>query len=782
LEYLTVTKLVILKIGDGSFEQGFPVTLQIGAEQSLPTTVIEGRLPAAPELPGDYQRWQAQYKALDALFRLSAPAQQVTNVSLTDACQTLSDTLVKRLNAWIRTEEFDPIRSNWLKRLQPDEPMRIILQARDSRLQQLPWHLLDLLKGYDRAEIAVSASYDQPTQITSNRRQVKILAILGDSEGINTKADEALLQQLPHAQVTFLAEPERTELTAQLWQQPWDILFFAGHSASRQNYESGVIYLNKTDKLTLGELKYTLRKAVEQGLKLAIFNSCDGLGIARELADLQIPQIIAMREPVPDRVAQEFLKSFLAAFSQGESLYLAVRQAREQLEGWEHRFPCATWLPMIFQNLAVQPPTWQELTGQGQAGGGAPRRAGITWVQALGASLAATAAIVGIRHLGWLQALELKAFDQTLQMRSLIKPEKPDDRILVIEIDNDSVTEQERQQERLGNKSISDRYLIKLLDILAPHQPAAIGMDLQRDAQGVPPAVVKRLQAATSLVGICQGSYGKNPGFAPPAGIPADNIGFAETAVDPDQVIRRHLLFRDPEAGSPCQTDLSFSLLLALRYLAIRNVTAQFTPDLQLGKTPFTSLERLPGSYQQARQLKHLGGNQVLLNYRDMAAQPFAAISLSDVLRGRLSPEQIRDRVILLGVTHAKSTDMVLTPNGTKIPGVFVQAQMVSQIISAGLQERPLLRGWPEWAEMVWMGGWAVVGGMIIWCCPQPWLRRLGLTTAFVLLYATSLGGLTQGYWLPLVPAGLTLALTSGGLALYQASIKPSSLPALSAD
>lgn len=91
--------------------------------------------------------------------------------------------------------------------------------------------------------------------------------------------------------------------------------------------------------MTIEQLKYALKKAVVGGLNIAIFNSCDGLGLAQQLADLQIPQIIVMREPVPDRVAQAFLKYFLAAFAQGQSFYLAVREARERLQGLEDRFP-----------------------------------------------------------------------------------------------------------------------------------------------------------------------------------------------------------------------------------------------------------------------------------------------------------------------------------------------------------------------------------------------------------------------------------------------------------
>jgi hypothetical protein len=139
----------------------------------------------------------------------------------------------------------------------------------------------------------------------------------------------------------------------------WDILFFAGHSKSEG--ETGRIYINQTDSLTIAELSYALRNAVANGLQLAIFNSCDGLGLAIELEQLHIPQMIVMRESVPDQVAQAFLTHFLAAFATGKSFYLAQREAREKLHGLEDKFPCASWLPTIFINPAAVPPFWQDL-------------------------------------------------------------------------------------------------------------------------------------------------------------------------------------------------------------------------------------------------------------------------------------------------------------------------------------------------------------------------------------------------------------------------------------
>ena len=89
-------------------------------------------------------------------------------------------------------------------------------------------------------------------------------------------------------------------------------------------------------------------------MKLAIFNSCDGLGLARNLADLRIPYTIVMREPIPDIVAQHFLEYFLTVFASGESLYTSVQQARVRLqEELESQYPCASWIPVIFQNPAA---------------------------------------------------------------------------------------------------------------------------------------------------------------------------------------------------------------------------------------------------------------------------------------------------------------------------------------------------------------------------------------------------------------------------------------------
>ncbi|MEA5571106.1 pentapeptide repeat-containing protein [Calothrix sp. UHCC 0171] len=353
-------KLVVLKLGSGNLNTGYPVTLQISLEGEHPYFESNGQLPPAPELALAYTQWQISYhQSLQGKLRIKFPETQVTNISKRDLfkeCDRLSFQLYKQVNFWLNSPQFRPLKEQLLEKLNPDESIRILLQTADNQLRRIPLHLWDFFERYPQAEIALSSTtYERKSTFQSPKSHVKILAILGDSTGINIHKDRALLEQLPNAEVNFLVEPQRQVLNDKLWLQEWDILFFAGHSFTESEAGIGYFRINKTDSLTITELKNALTKAIAQGLQLAIFNSCDGLGLATNLADLHIPQLIVMREPVPDTVAQEFLKNFLTEFSTGQSLYQSVREARMKLQGLENDFPCASWLPVICQNPAEIP-------------------------------------------------------------------------------------------------------------------------------------------------------------------------------------------------------------------------------------------------------------------------------------------------------------------------------------------------------------------------------------------------------------------------------------------
>ncbi len=378
--------LVSLSLGAGSCQLGFQtVTVQLWSDLTALPVKFSGSLPPAPELIELYDRWQALYQALhhrldlsgneaspnrsltSDLSKIQFAPQGINNISEAEF-ERVNQNLQIALNTWLQSEDFFSIDQRLRLRLDPSASIQFIVETDDRLLRHLPWHLWNLLEYCAQAEVAFSAQeYEQapiafPVTTQPPRKSVRVLAILGNSHGIDIQKDRALLEQLPQVESVFLSEPSRSELNQSLWDsQGWDIVFFAGHSTSHHN--TGRLFINPTESITVEQLRHALKAAIAQGLKLAIFNSCDGLGLAQALESLNLPQLIVMREPVPDRVAHVFLQNFLQALAQGIAFYPALRRAREQLQGIEGEYPGASWLPTLCQNPAAPSFSWPDLAG-----------------------------------------------------------------------------------------------------------------------------------------------------------------------------------------------------------------------------------------------------------------------------------------------------------------------------------------------------------------------------------------------------------------------------------
>lgn len=376
-----MAKLIFLKITRGSFEEGFEVTLQIGKEGGIFSTSQDYKLPETSEnISKIYDEWRSDYfyfqRCLESRNhkRLGLKLGKNSQEEVKEKCRQSYIKLIDSIKAWLNqydNREFKKLQDRILQELGESkgkkEEVRVFIQTKDDLMNKLFWQAWDIFseaRTKVKVEIALSPpSFERIEREAIVREQAppRILAILGDSTGINLQKDRAVLEDLG-VPVTFLKEPPRQLVSDMIWGEDWDILFFAGHSSSENG--KGRIYIRSEPKeyITVENLKPGLSNAIERGLKLAIFNSCDGLELAYDLAELNIPQLIVMREPVPDMVAQRFVKHFLAAFSRGESLYLAVWEARGRLqtEGREDEYPGASLLPIICQNAAEASMVWSQ--------------------------------------------------------------------------------------------------------------------------------------------------------------------------------------------------------------------------------------------------------------------------------------------------------------------------------------------------------------------------------------------------------------------------------------
>ncbi len=367
-----MTRQVVIKIPGGDFQAGFPVVLEfwedgriIAIDRDCPP------LPAQPEIEENYKEWRKIHKGLgDRMIQF--PDVQITNQSTYQECLDATETLEHTLKKWFKNPIFGDIRGRIVGRLRgvtPNKSVRIILDTANSYLKKLSWDRWDLFEEdyfLPNAELVLLSRYNRPPE--SLQIPIKILAIFGSDEGgLKLQEDLELIKNLAEHSGEITCIPEEGHpltfktLYNTLSRGNWDIIFYAGHSSGQS------ICLHNQSNLLINnsQLRQALRIAAPN-IKLAIFNSCDGLDIAEYLAEFNIPHLIVMREPVPDQVARSFLKYFLAEFIQGIPLHAAVHQARKALHQVEIQndeqpyYPGASWLPILLQNPTAPQLYWPQ--------------------------------------------------------------------------------------------------------------------------------------------------------------------------------------------------------------------------------------------------------------------------------------------------------------------------------------------------------------------------------------------------------------------------------------
>jgi adenylate cyclase len=370
--------------------------------------------------------------------------------------------------------------------------------------------------------------------------------------------------------------------------------------------------------------------------------------------------------------------------------------------------------------------------------------------------IAIGAMLLLVERSGLLESLELRAYDQMLRLR----PQRSmDSRLLIV-----GVSESDLQQLQMATPS--DQILAKAIAQLQKSQPSVIGLDFYRDLpQGSGYKDLLKQFQADNLLGIYRATDRSNDRIPPPPGIPPERLGFNDTSVDSDGVVRRALFFAGEET--------SFALQAAFMHLEKQGVTPEETPRqpgiMTLGKAVFTPIEPTIGAYRRA----DTRGHQMLLNYRNAQVAPI--VSLSQVLAGKVSKQLIHDRIVLIGNVAVSSKDYFYTPYSAaqtekhQMSGVEVHGQIVSQILDASAGVRPLMGDWPDRVEVLWIIAWGIISGLLSWRAKQvpPWIfAQLGLAGLPLLL---SWQLLNQSIWVPTVAPVVNILLTGAAVMGYRA-------------
>ena len=366
---------------------------------------------------------------------------------------------------------------------------------------------------------------------------------------------------------------------------------------------------------------------------------------------------------------------------------------------------------------------------------------------------------------GIFRILEWATLDQFFRLNS---SESIDDRIVIVTIDEPDI-------KYVQQWPMSDRVMAQLIRNIKAQKPRAIAIDVYRDLPVEPghEELVQEFKNTPNFIGIQK--IAGNPIAPPPTLNELGQVSANDLLIDTDGKIRRGIVLLGKPDGGLIQ---GLGVKMALIYLEQDGIELEAINAEQqiygLGQAKFVPLSGNDGEYNQ----KDMGGYQILLNYRG-GLEKFLHISMTEVLENRIPADFMRDRLVFIGAKAPSLNDNYSTPLNSAlliptelIPGVVIHANLTSQIISAALENRPMLRATAKPLNWLWIIFWsgcsATLGAMFI---RKRWVTGAGILLAGGIIITTSYVAFASGWLIPVFTPLLAVgsaAVVSIGFVLWQ--------------
>jgi adenylate cyclase len=391
---------------------------------------------------------------------------------------------------------------------------------------------------------------------------------------------------------------------------------------------------------------------------------------------------------------------------------------------------------------------------------------------------------LGLRSLGGWESLELLGLDYLLIFRPT---ESPDQRVVIVEVSDSDI----QRAKKLGLATKwpwSDRIFADLISKITAAKPIVIGFDkfldipsqegraelIEAIAQTGTKSDPKRNTKPKTRIPIINATL-----FTPdnrPGGVELapdlakySSSGFANMVTEAGGMVHRSLL------GS--HNDVSFGYAIAQEYLAKKyGQVMELDPDtkqLRFKQLVIPRFSANAGGYAN----EDADGYQVLINYRN-SSSAFQHISAVDLLLDQPGVNALlRDRLVLIGITAETVKDRLPTPNSlitnNTTPGIEIHAHIISQLLAAIADGRPLILVWADHWESVWIVAWTVLGGILAAALRRVLFNLVAVGVAIAGLLIISYSAfISICLWLPFFPAIAGLVVANVSVFAYQFSLE----------
>jgi adenylate cyclase len=383
--------------------------------------------------------------------------------------------------------------------------------------------------------------------------------------------------------------------------------------------------------------------------------------------------------------------------------------------------------------------------------------------------------IAVIRLTGWLERLELGAYDTVYRSRPLLTI---DDNPIVL------IKYREEEIQKYGHPLCDARMAIALAK-LQNMGVRAVGVDIYRDVpifctgrmgdRDLPDhdtdlaEVVLRDDRVVMLE-----SSSSDPPIAPPQFLEgSDQLAFPDIPVDRNGIVHR-MLMPYLHNGIP-QYSLSFQL--AYRFLREEGIYPINDPDqpeiLRIGETLVPKIRSNHGGYHEADS----AGFQIMLDY-PLGHEGFPSYSLEELYSDSVPADALRGKVAILGTDSGTVKDEFYTAYSAGIPGnpfilgAELHAHATLQLIRFGHGEAKPMGTWSEPWEYAWTLLWCALGSMLGYWNRSMWFSVVAGGAGLVSLGAAGYIALGSSLWIPVVPPLLAGVAAAGLVTTYCAIIE----------
>jgi adenylate cyclase len=357
--------------------------------------------------------------------------------------------------------------------------------------------------------------------------------------------------------------------------------------------------------------------------------------------------------------------------------------------------------------------------------------------------------LVPLREAGWLQGLELAAYDRLV---TFFAGSQESDRVVLVVTTESDIN-------RFGYP-IRDNDLSAVLARVFAAGPKVVGVDLYRDLP-MPPgndALQAIQRAQDNLYWVFKLPDEGNVGVPPPPALrESGRQVLSDHVTDAGGVVRRGLLLAEDK-----RTDTNWRTMgvaLAERY------TGQSLDDLALGQGRVPFVSQPYGPYARLDD----AGYQMLLDYRG-GHRRFRQISFAEIMDRPELAATLRDRIVLVGTAALSIKDNFATPFSTgwggeePMIGIALHAHVADQLIRLANGESQNPVPLPRLADHVAIWAAAIAGAVVALLVWRVLVVLLALVLGLGLVGGAAAWGFSgANLLLPGVPVALAWVLSAAG-------------------